>query len=176
MRTPWKRSDTARHFRKIRKIKKINNLKKITIMLVDTRDLRYVLIPMVSAEQNRNVRRGICEYAVDIINEMIEKIDWEYQGLVTTDWDGLERLALIGAKNWEQYSWGGCSLVTNYDIAMRLYEGEHANKMIAEYSGEWLLNEQARGLRRAWNMICRKMSSKKYWRALNEFDYSAVTD
>ena len=55
-------------------------------------------------------RRGVCDYAIDFI----DNLSWENPKEITRD------VLLNGAENWGQYSWGGCSLIYNEDICERL--------------------------------------------------------
>ena len=69
-------------------------------------------------------KKAIILYALELVDNIndnhtttqeqkdnIEKV-WGYT---------LRELALSGAENFEQYSWGGCSLCYNYDILNRLF-------------------------------------------------------
>ena len=65
--------------------------------------------------------RGVNGYAVD----MLQQIEEYYKGgYISADdlatWATAEAAALDGAQDWEQYSWGGSSLIYNADIAERL--------------------------------------------------------
>ena len=58
---------------------------------------------------------GVNAYAIELIDsvnpEELEK---------ASDFESLEKLLLNGAKNWKEYSYGGCSLIYDGDIAKRL--------------------------------------------------------
>ena len=66
---------------------------------------------------------------------------------------------LNGAADWSQYSWGGCSLIYNEDIAERLCTPSELKKTRhgerRPNSREEWLDVQARALYQAANMICR---------------------
>lgn len=70
-----------------------------------------------------------------------------------------KKALLNGAADWSQYSWGGCSLIYNSDIAERLCNPSELKK--TRYgerrpnSREEWLDTQARALFQACNMICR---------------------
>ena len=59
--------------------------------------------------------RGVNAYAIELIesvtHEELEKVD---------TLESLEKLLLNGARNWKEYSYGGCSLIYDGDIAKRL--------------------------------------------------------
>ena len=60
--------------------------------------------------------RGVAKYALDIISDLQER------GIKEINPHSPHFLAqcLNGAKDWTQYSNGGCSLISDYDIAHRL--------------------------------------------------------
>ena len=57
--------------------------------------------------------RGVNAYAL----ELLETYEWNYGKNACAP---CEDDLLNGASNWNQYSWGGCSLIYNGDIAKRL--------------------------------------------------------
>lgn len=66
---------------------------------------------------------------------------------------------LNGSSDWSQYSWGGCSLIYNSDIAQRLcspseLKKTHNGERRPNSREEWL-DVQARALFQAAHMICR---------------------
>lgn len=68
---------------------------------------------------------GVKEYASEILDTLENAEEWnrkenpEYIYNYTASKQN-HADALNGAKDWEQYSWGGCSLVSNYSIANTL--------------------------------------------------------
>lgn len=52
--------------------------------------------------------RGVMEYAKELISNIPD-------GFAPT-----EKMLLNGAENWNQYSYGGCTLICNHDICERL--------------------------------------------------------
>lgn len=70
-----------------------------------------------------------------------------------------KKALLNGADDWSQYSWGGCSLIYNADIAERLCTPSELKKTRhgerRPNSREEWLDTQARALYQAANMICR---------------------
>lgn len=80
------------------------------------------MINVLEAEKARSAwERGIKEYAAELIEELAEAIDGGY---FTAEYIAaplmLKRQLLNGASDWMQYSWGGCSLIYDEDIAKRL--------------------------------------------------------
>ena len=67
----------------------------------------------------------------------------------------LKERALNGASDWEQYSWGGCSLCYNYDILTRLFCPSIVKKYENADSvrGRHLLDYQADALAKAFGKI-----------------------
>lgn len=71
-------------------------------------------------EGNRNYNRsawgrGLTEYA----NELIDTLE-EYDEDELANASLVRKAMLNGAVNWSDYSWSGCSLIYNGDIAARL--------------------------------------------------------
>lgn len=63
----------------------------------------------LESRKNRSAwEKGVNEYAL----ELIENID--------DNETPTEEMLLDGARTWSQFSWGGCSLIYNEDIAERL--------------------------------------------------------
>lgn len=71
----------------------------------------------------------------------------------------IERIALNGARDWNQYSWGGCSLVYDEDIAKLLCPPStlkrKRNGALPPNSCEEWLDVQARALVQAFRRVCR---------------------
>lgn len=65
--------------------------------------------------------KGVTAYALELVEGLEETIDGGYFN--PSDLEApklLERALLNGAHDWNQYSWGGCSLIYDSDIAARL--------------------------------------------------------
>ena len=72
------------------------------------------LLAAIESTKTRSAwERGVKEYAV----ELVENLDADDIPECRRD---LEKLLLSGAETWGDYSWGGCSLIYNQDIAHRL--------------------------------------------------------
>lgn len=103
-------------------------------------------------------RRGVRVYALELLEELEEHFDGGYiADDVFADGKKLEKALLNGADNWNQYSWGGCSLIYNGDIAERLCTPSELKRT---RGGEWRPNRneewldcQARALYQASWMI-----------------------
>lgn len=103
-------------------------------------------------------RRGVRVYALELLEELEEHYTGGYiTDEVFTDGKKLKKALLNGADNWEQYSWGGCSLIYNGDIAERLCTPSELKRT---RGGEWRPNRneewldcQARALSQAAWMI-----------------------
>lgn len=71
----------------------------------------------------------------------------------------IEHIALNGARDWSQYSWGGCSLVYDEDIAKLLCPPSEfkrkRNGALPPNSREEWLDVQARALAQACRRVCR---------------------
>lgn len=107
----------------------------------------------VEATASRNAwSKGVKQYAV----ELVENLD-------SLDIDDLEspkivaRALLNGADDWTQYSWSGCTLIYNSDIAERLCTPSELKRTRngerrPNQSEEWL-DTQARALFQASRMV-----------------------
>lgn len=60
--------------------------------------------------------RGVKIYAF----ELLESLEWYVENERPVNLSNLEKLCLNGAPNWHEYSWGGCALCYDGDIAERL--------------------------------------------------------
>ena len=85
-------------------------------------------------------KRGVNAYALELLEELEEAISGGYFDAV--DLDDSKKLSaqlLNGARDWAQYSWGGCSLIYNGDIAERLCTPSEIKKT---RGGEWRPNSR----------------------------------
>lgn len=108
--------------------------------------------------------RGVNAYAL----EMLEELAFNFEHGYITDDDlcnsKLIRKALLnGAEDWQQYSWGGCSLIYDPDIAERLCCPSELRKTRngerRPNSREEWLDVQARALYQACNRICKAFNN-----------------
>ncbi len=96
--------------------------------------------------------RGVKAYAIDLLSELPGEI-------VPISRASLREDLLNGARDWSQYSWGGCALVYDEDIALRLCTPSELKKARngerrPNSQEEWL-DTQARALHQAFNLIAR---------------------
>lgn len=82
---------------------------------------------------------------------------------VLPDHSGLRRALLLnGADNWREYSYGGCALAYDVDIAARFFTPSEMRRYMADghdasmaFRGEPMLDLQARALKQAECVISR---------------------
>ncbi len=68
----------------------------------------------IEARKTRSAwSKGINRYALDLLNNIRDLNEVETR-------KELETALLNGARNWSEYSWGGCALIYNGDIAEAL--------------------------------------------------------
>ena len=100
--------------------------------------------------------RGVKLYACELLDSLAECVEWAYKDGEPSPLESREtvRAALLnGAEDWSQYSWGGCSLIYNGDIAERLcspseLKRKRGGELPPNAAEDWL-DVQARALRRA---------------------------
>ena len=120
-----------------------------------TNELRKLVeeIPNTSAW-----KRGIKEYTDELLDNLEEKAQ-SYERLPRNEKE-LKEWLLNGAMDWEDYSYGGCSLIYDGDIAERLCTPSELKKKdggrLAPNSQESWLDVQVRALRQA----CIRIKSK----------------
>jgi hypothetical protein len=104
--------------------------------------------------------RGVKEYAEELSEELEEAIQGGYFAEdKLTDRAALKAQLLNGADSWSQYSYGGCALIYDGDIAERLcspseYKRSREGERRPNSREEWL-DVQARALTQAASMIVR---------------------
>lgn len=95
--------------------------------------------------------RGVAEYTAEIMNTLAE-YDTDPASVVE-----LKAQALNGATDWNAYSWGGCSLCYDSDIAERLCNPSELkrtrNGERRPNSREEWLDTQARALKQAYSRV-----------------------
>lgn len=105
--------------------------------------------------------KGVKEYAEELIHKLNEYADYNgtlgtISALNSTDF---EHICLNGADNWSAYSYGGCSLIYNTDIAERLcapWELKRTKNGLNDPNAKELwVDVQARALRQAFDLLCR---------------------
>lgn len=124
------------------------------------------VISLIEARKDRSAwNKGVNVYALELLEELRESIErgWrtEEDDLCNTK---LIRSALLnGAYDWKDYSWGGCSLIYDGDIAARLctpseLKKTHNGERRPNSREEWL-DTQARALYQACNRICKAFNA-----------------
>lgn len=104
--------------------------------------------------------RGVKLYACELLGSLAECVEWAHKNGEPSPLENRDtvRAALLnGAEDWEQYSWGGCSLIYNGDIAERLcspseLKRKRGGELPPNAAEDWL-DVQARALRRAAQYI-----------------------
>lgn len=102
--------------------------------------------------------KGVTIYALELVENLEEAVEGGYFEEEDIASNNLLKKALLnGASNWEQFSWGGCSLIYNSDIAERLCCPSELKKTRngerKPNSREEWLDTQARALYQACNRI-----------------------
>ena len=119
------------------------------------------LYQSIESEKQRSAwDKGVTQYALELVEQLDEQIDGGYfDELDLTESKKVRAALLNGAENWSQYSWGGCSLIYDGDIAERLCCPSELKKTRngerRPNSREEWLDVQARALRQAANRVCR---------------------
>ena len=103
--------------------------------------------------------KGVKEYALELLEDMENERKLAKETDMSVYPATLKVELLNGAMNWKQYSWGGCSLVYDMQIAKRLCSPSELKKTNGgerrpNSRDEWL-DVQARALNQAANMIIR---------------------
>lgn len=127
-----------------------------------TNDIRTAI---ESAKARSAWNRGVKAYALELIEELEEAIAGGYFDAEDIESPKLlERQLLNGASDWSQYSWGGCSLIYNEDIAERLCTPSELKKTRngerRPNSREEWLDTQARALWQAAHHIQRAAAGR----------------
>ncbi|MGN1128311.1 MAG: hypothetical protein ACI4T6_05075, partial [Candidatus Flemingiibacterium sp.] len=100
--------------------------------------------------------RGVKIYACELLDSLAERVEWAHRSGEPSPLESRAtvRAALLnGAKDWYQYSYGGCSLIYDGDIAARLCTPHRLNLHDGGNKppiggGEWL-DQQAVALNQA---------------------------
>lgn len=119
------------------------------------------LYQSIESEKQRSAwNKGVTKYALELVEQLGEQINGGYfKELDLTEPKKVRAALLNGAVNWSQYSWGGCSLIYDSDIAERLCCPSELKKIRngerRPNSREEWLDTQARALFQAANRVCR---------------------
>ena len=119
------------------------------------------LYQSIKSEKQRSAwDKGVTQYALEMVEQLGEQINGGcFEELDLTESKKVRAALLNGAANWSQYSWGGCSLIYDSDIAERLCNPSELKKTRngerRPNSREEWLDTQARALFQAANRVCR---------------------
>ena len=119
------------------------------------------LYQSIESEKQRSAwNKGVSAYALELVEKLGEQIDGGYfDALNLSEFKKVRAALLNGAADWSQYSWGGCSLIYDSDIAERLCCPSELKKTRngerRPNSREEWLDVQARALYQAANRVCR---------------------
>lgn len=108
---------------------------------------------VLKARRNRSAwDKGVTAYALELLDSVRERA--AYEGRVPVSVAELKEYALNGARNWEQYSYGGLALICDRDIAERLCCPSELKRVKGgdrdPNPRETWLNTQARALHQAF--------------------------
>lgn len=112
----------------------------------------------LEAQKDRSAwNRGVNAYALELVEELKERA--AYEGRNPEPGKECREWMLNGAQDWNQYSWGGSSLIYDADIAERLCTPSELKKTRngerRPNSREEWLDTQARALFQACNRVSR---------------------
>lgn len=112
----------------------------------------------LKAQKDRSAwSRGVKAYALELVEELEERA--AYEGRNPEPGKECREWMLNGAQDWNQYSWGGSSLIYDADIAERLCTPSELKKTCngerRPNSREEWLDTQARALFQACNRVSR---------------------
>ena len=110
----------------------------------------------LESTNNRSAwNKGVNDYAIDLLDTLTEYPEIVENGTRAD----VETALLNGAENWSVYSWGGCSLIYDQDIAKALCTPSELKKTRngerRPNSREEWLDVQARALRQAAGRVYR---------------------
>ena len=108
--------------------------------------------------------KGVSLYALELLEELEEQADGGYidpEDLETST--GLEVLCLNGADSWNQYSFGGYSLIYDWEIAERLCTPSELKKKkggeLDPSRDELWMDVQTRALKQAFARVRRAIKN-----------------
>ena len=149
----WTESDIFKEFLRVLAIDKITVTKKESPRAGGKQMKAYNEIKKeLEARKDRSAwDRGVTLYALELLEEYRERA--AYEGREAVDRAEFKAWLLNGADSWESYSYGGSSLIYNWDIAERLccpseYKRTREGERRPNSREEWL-DVQARALHQA---------------------------
>lgn len=127
---------------------------------------KYIVEKLHSTNARNAWQKGVLLYAEDLIDRLEEDLvgGWAEEGELVSPYL-LEKQLLNGARHWYEYSYGGCSLIYNWDIAKRLCTNSEISKTKEGTKNpnpyETWLDVQARALYQACEVV--KKHAKDYF-------------
>ena len=109
-------------------------------------------------------KRGVKSYAEELIYKMEEIAGYKgTPGIISVESKAdFEQILLNGADNWSAYSYGGCSLIWDEDIAKNVCTPSELKRTKNGQNGpnsrETWCDVQARALSQAFGLICRQIN------------------
>ena len=158
----WTEADIFNDFMRVLSIHKITTTPK-AIEEKENETMNEAIIETIKKEVEARTERsawskGVTAYALELVEGLEEAIDGGYFDLDDLEAPKLiDRALLNGAADWSEYSWGGCSLIYDGDIAERLCCPSELKKTRngerrPNAREEWL-DVQARALYQACNRV-----------------------
>lgn len=122
--------------------------------------IEYVRQQIQASKARSAWQRGVNTYALELLDSLEERIDYEKREPASPR--ELVLWLLNGAQYWQQFSEGGCALISNFDIAERLCSPSELRKLIDSRgvlkerpnARENWIECQARALFQASKLIC----------------------
>ena len=109
---------------------------------------------IMSALHDRKARsawdRGVILYAYELLEQVAEEAAYQHKPVALTD-----TIMLNGAQSWAAYSWGGCSLIYDGDIAERLCTPSELRRC---HNGAWRPNSREEWLDTQARALCQAAS------------------
>ncbi len=116
-----------------------------------TKLLRHLRKELKASKPRSAWGKGVLKYALELVGEL------EEYSRAPESYKELKKFILNGAYDFQQYSDGGCSLISNYDIARRLCSPSELkrtkNGQYEPNSRENWIDVQARALYQAYLLI-----------------------
>lgn len=127
--------------------------------------INSITVALENANPRSAWNRGVQMYAFELLHDLSQAItDGYFSAGDLEDSKKLEAQLLNGARNWSNYSWGGCSFIYDSDIADRLCTPSELKKTRGgerrPNSREEWLDVQARALSQAARHIIRAASGR----------------
>ncbi len=127
--------------------------------------LKKIRKDLTSRKDRSAWNKGVTVYALELLDELQERVanGW-FDDL--RNYKLTKKSLLNGAETWSEYSWGGCSLIYNEDIAERLSTPSELrrtdNGRKRPNSIEEWLDTQARALYQASNRLMKAWTAVVY--------------